>query len=202
MQGKATTFGKYGRAQHSLNHSSGGISVAALCWLGFPQWLRDKISACNARDTSLISGSGWSPGEGNGNPLQDFCLENPMDRGVWWATVHRVAKSPTRLSDFTSRASVSSLEAFQYWCPPTIAAEFAACVPKSLQLCPALCDPMDCNPQDSSIHGILQARLLEWVAMPPSRGTSQPRDRTQVSHIRGRFFTVWPTREAHEHWSG
>ena len=50
---------------------------------------------------------------------------------------------------------------------------------KSLQSCPALCDPMDWNP-GSSVHGILQARILEWVAIPFSRGSSQPRDRTQV----------------------
>ena len=58
------------------------------------------------------------------------------------------------------------------------------------QSCPTLCDPMDCSPPGSSIHGILQARILEWVAMPSSKGSSQPRDRTQVSHIAGRFFTV------------
>ena len=50
------------------------------------------------------------------------------------------------------------------------------------QLCPTLCDPVDCRPPGSSVHGTLQARALEWVAMPPSRGSSQPRDRTQVSH--------------------
>ena len=50
--------------------------------------------------------------------------------------------------------------------------------------------------------GILQARILEWVVMPSSRGSSQPRDWTQVSHTTGRFFTVWATREAHEYWSG
>ena len=50
---------------------------------------------------------------------------------------------------------------------------------KSLQLC--LCDPMDCSPPGSSVHGILQARILEWVAIPFSLGSSQPRDRTQVS---------------------
>ena len=49
----------------------------------------------------MIPGSGRSPGEGNGNPLQDSCLENPMDGGAWWATVHGVAKSRTRLSDLT-----------------------------------------------------------------------------------------------------
>ena len=52
-------------------------------------------------DPGLIPGSGRSPGEGNGNPLQYYCLENPMDRGAWWATVHGVAKSQTQLSDFT-----------------------------------------------------------------------------------------------------
>ena len=50
--------------------------------------------------------------------------------------------------------------------------------------------------------GILQARILEWVAIPFSRGSSQPREWTQVSHIAGRFFTFWDAREAQEHWSG
>ena len=52
-----------------------------------------KESACNARDLGSFSGSGRSLGEGNGSPLQYSCLENPMDRGVWWAIAHRVAKS-------------------------------------------------------------------------------------------------------------
>ena len=56
------------------------------------------------------------------------------------------------------------------------------------QLCPTLCDPMDCSPPGSSIHGILQARILEWVAIPFSRGSSQPKDLTQVSCISGRYF--------------
>ena len=56
-----------------------------------------KESACNARDPGLIPGWGRSPGEGNGKPLQYSCLENPMDRGAWQATVHRVAKSRTGL---------------------------------------------------------------------------------------------------------
>ena len=60
------------------------------------------VSACNAGDPGSIPGLGRSPGEGNGNPLQYSCLENPMNGGAWWATVHGVAKSRTRLSDFTS----------------------------------------------------------------------------------------------------
>ena len=55
---------------------------------------------------------------------------------------------------------------------------------------------------DYTVHGILQARILEWVAFPFSRGSSQPRNRTQVSHSAGGFFTSWATREAQEHWSG
>ena len=58
-------------------------------------------NAGNVRDTGLIPGSGISPGVGSGNPFQYSCLENPMDRGVWWATVHGVTKSGTRLSTHT-----------------------------------------------------------------------------------------------------
>ena len=57
--------------------------------------------------------------------------------------------------------------------------------------------PTLCNPMASSIHGILQAIILEWVAMPFSRGSSWPRDQTQVSHIAGGFFTIWVPREAY-----
>ena len=52
-----------------------------------------------------------------------------------------------------------------------------------------------------TVHGILQARMLEWVAIPFSRGSSEPRDQTQVSHIAGEFLTVWVTKEAQEYWS-
>ena len=58
------------------------------------------------------------------------------------------------------------------------------------QPCPTLCNPMDCSLPGSSIHGIFQARILEWVAISFSRGSSQPGDRTQVSHIAGRCFTI------------
>ena len=65
------------------------------------------------------------------------------------------------------------------------------------QSCPTLCDPMDCSPPGSSVHGILQARLLEWLTIPFSRESSQSRDWTQVPCIEGRFFTIWSTREAY-----
>ena len=69
---------------------------------------------------------------------------------------------------------------------------FPMCVYLTTQACLTLCDPM----------GILQARILEWVAMPSSRGSSQPRDQTQVSRIAGGFFTVWATRETPKYWNG
>ena len=65
---------------------------------------------------------------------------------------------------------------------------------KVTQLCPTLCDPMD-----YTVHGILQARTLEWVAFPFSRESSQPKDQIQVSCIAGKFFTSWATREAQEY---
>ena len=68
--------------------------------MGFPGGSEVKASACNAGDLGSIPGSERSPGEGNGNPLQYSCLKNPMDGGAWWATVHRVTKSGTQLSDF------------------------------------------------------------------------------------------------------
>ena len=62
------------------------------------------------------------------------------------------------------------------------------------QSCPTLCDPMDHNPPGSSVQWILQARILEWVAIPFSRGSSHTRDQTQVSYIAREFFTAWTTR--------
>ena len=64
------------------------------------------------------------------------------------------------------------------------------------QSCPTLWNPMDCSPPGSSVYGIFQARVLEWIAISFSRGSSWPRDRIQVSCIAGRGFTIWGTREA------
>ena len=121
-------------------------------FLGFPSGSAGKnppAKAGDARDMGLIPGLGRSTGEGNGNPLQYSCLENPMDRGTWWAIVHGVAKSWTRLSDSTH----------------TLFSHAAAAATKSLQSCPTLCDPIDSSPPGSLVPGILQARTLEWVAI-------------------------------------
>ena len=69
--------------------------------LDFPGGSDGKESACNAGDHGSIPGSGKSPGEGNGNPLQCSCLENSMDRGAWWVTVRGVSRSRIQLNSFT-----------------------------------------------------------------------------------------------------
>ena len=66
------------------------------------------------------------------------------------------------------------------------------------QSCLTLCDPMDYNSPGSSLHGILQTRILKWVAIPFSSRSSQPRDRSWVSCFASRFFTIWATREAED----
>ena len=76
---------------------------------GFPRWLSGKESSCNVGDTgdaNLIPGSGRSPGGGNGNPLQYSCLKNPMDRGVWQASVHGVSKE-LDMNEVTNTLTVS-----------------------------------------------------------------------------------------------
>ena len=79
---------------------------------------------------------------------------------------------------------------------PLIFSQLVWVYAKSLQSCLTLCNPMNCSLPGSSVHRILQARILEWVAIPFSSGSSWPRDWTQASCIAGRFFTIWATTEA------
>ena len=83
------------------------MAPAADCSFG-PGGSDGKVSACNAGDPGSIPGLGRSPGGRNGNPFQYSCLENPMDGGAWWATVHVVTKSWTQLSDFTTSRQMFS----------------------------------------------------------------------------------------------
>ena len=165
------------------------------------------------RDVGSIPGLGRSPGEGNGNPPQYSCLKNPMERGAWQATVHRVAKSWTPLNPLSTgqkkrhklwielfreqcifctsespRRKQNSILMVQLWKKESES--------EVIHSCPTLCDPVDCSPPGSSVHGILQARVLEWVAISFSRGSSRPRNWTWVSRIEGRRFALWATREA------
>ena len=76
---------------------------------GLPRWLSDKEPICQAVDMGSIPGSGRSPGVGNGNPLQDSCLENPRDMGAWWAAVYGITQSRTRLKWLSSSSSSSKM---------------------------------------------------------------------------------------------
>ena len=87
---------------------------------GFPWWLNNKESACNAIEVGSIPGSGRSPGEGNGNPLQYSCLENFMDRGTWWVTVRRTAKSQIQLKQLSTHTCME-----QRWA--SLLAQSSAC---------------------------------------------------------------------------
>ena len=142
-------------------------------------------SPCSAGDPGSIPESGRSPGEENGNPLQYSCLETSMDRGAWWAIVHRVTKSNSQ-----GREKVKV---------------------KVTQLCATLCNPMGSL---SLLQGIFltqglnpglphcgqmlyqlshkgSPRILKWVAYPFSSGSSWPRNWTRVPWIAGGFFTNW-----------
>ena len=92
-----------------------------------------------------------------------------MEREAWHATVHGVAKSRTLLIDWTELNCTEHYQKVYSWDLEVVCA-------KSLQSCPTLSDPMDCSPLGSSVQGILQARILEWVAISFSRGSSQRRD--------------------------
>ena len=111
------------------------ITLASL----MAQWLKNPPA--NAGDVGSIPGSGRSPGEGRGNPLQDSCLGNPMDRGAWRATVHGVTQSWTRLSDSTGEGNGTPL---QYSC---------------------LENPMDRGAWWATVHGVAksQTRLSDFT---------------------------------------
>ena len=136
-------------------------------------------------------------------PTHSFpCLETPMDRGVWQAVVHRVMNSQSWLKQLGIHAcAIGVLESksgqiFFYKGPHSMYFWLWSLLQLvlSAQLCPVLCDPLDCLLPDSTILGILQARTLEWVVISSSRGPSQPRDQKQVSCV------SWISRWILYHW--
>ena len=162
-------------------------------FLGFPDGLDGKEFACNAGDLHSIPALGKSPGRGHGNPLQYSCLENPHGQR------EPAGYSPwgCKQSDMTERLSTE-----QHICIHTTICIYNFNMYGKVKLkmlvsqsSLTLFDPMDCSPPGSYILGIPQARILERVAIPFSRRSSQPRDWTWASCIAGRFFTIWATRE-------
>ena len=154
--------------------------------------LGSKESTCSAGDLGSVPGSGKPSGGGNGNPLQYSCLENPMDRGAWWAIVHGFTKSWTRLRGqqfhfpvvWVSVASElahshSSFFAIYHhffllhWLLTRHHDHLVNCchclVTHSVQV---FCQSMDCSPPGPSVNGISQARVPEWVSIFFSKGSS------------------------------
>ena len=142
----------------------------------FPCGSAGKESTCNAGDLGSILGLGRSLGEGKGYPLQYSGLQNSMDFVVHWVT-----KSQTWLSDFTflnkwGRDWINEGRKNYY-------------KGENVNVNVKLLSP------GSSVHGIFQAIVLEWIAISFSKGSSQPKDRMWVSRIVDRRFTIWATRE-------
>ena len=180
---------------------------------GLFQWLSGGESACKAGDSGSIAGLGRSPREGNGNPLQYSCLENPRHRGVWWATY-----TPCGREEFDTTECVCAYTHTHTHpkCTSILVTKYIFLIghnitaAKSLQSCPTLCDPIDGSPPGSPVLGILQARTLEWVAIAFSNAWKWK--------VKGKLLSrVWPSAtpwtaafqappsmgfSRQEHWSG
>ena len=111
------------------------------------------------------------------SPLSLFCIAGKF-------FIAEPPGKPLSFPDFSKTQTESRMVTVNY------------CWSDITQSCPTLCNPIDCSLPGSSDHGIFQARVLEWVAISFSGGSSQPRDRTQVFCIASRLFTIWATREA------
>ena len=129
-----------------------------------------RIFSCNMKTLRIIACGIHIPDQGsNPGPLH-------WEHGV--LATGPLGQSLTRIFDWGMNTRAGR-DPFVYMCVLVA------------QSCLSLCDPMDCSPTGFSVHGILQARILEWVAIPFSRGSSWPRDQTLVSCVAGRFFTTW-----------
>ena len=117
-----------------------------------------------------------------------------MGRGSWQAAVHGLQRVghdwETERARACAHTHTHTHTHYPYWVRCCSTEKW-----KWSQSCPTLCNPVNCSLPGFSIHGIFQAKVLKWVAISFSSGSSQPRDRTQVSHIVGRHFTIWATRE-------
>ena len=119
---------------------------------------------------------------------------------VCWATCMQVKRQQLEpdMEQWTgSKLGKGYIQAV--FCHPLISLLCSVKWSEVAQSCPTLCNPMDCSLPGSSLHGVLQARILEWVAISFSRGSSWPRDRTRVSCIADRCFNLWATRETPEY---
>ena len=144
---------------------------------GFLSGSDSKVSVCNAGDPDSIPGLGRSSGKGNGSPL------------VFLRGKSHGPRSLVGYRPWGHKESDTTLLPWFLW---PLKSESEGGVTQS---CPTLCDLIDYGLPRSSLHGNFQAKVLQWVSISFSRGSFQPRDQSWVSHIVGRFFTIWATRE-------
>ena len=170
----------------------------------FPGGASGKEPICQETwDLSSVPGSGRSPEGGNGNPLQYSCLRIPWTEepgGLQSLGLQRVRHDWYDLACTQAKKSMAGkkmIHKIRHQSFIILVVAVAIGVVFVSQLCPTLCDPMDYSLPGFSVHGILQASILEWVAIPFSRGSSRPRGQTQVSPSTGRFFTIQAPREVH-----
>ena len=133
---------------------------------------------------------GWTPGVGDGQGGLVCCsswVHKELDTTEWLNWTERYpCSNPCSLwiRPFMAKKNFADMIKLRLWRYKITLYYLHLCVhTKSHQSCSALCDPMDCSLPNSSVHGILQARILKWVAMPSSRGSSQPRDQTHISYV-------------------
>jgi len=147
-----------------------------------------KASTCNPRKeasgkTTLLTLRSLTSNLQSREELNFCCLSHSVCGISWWPLDRLISYVTANIFRFLSLSVCLSLSHYIYMCVCVKWSEVA-------QSCPTLCDPVDCSPPGSSTHGILQARILEWVAISFFRESSQPRDWTQVSCIAGRCFNL------------
>ena len=153
------------------NHSDSRVLPGGTCIVQ-PRWM----------PTRRILGGGRTRG------ISFWPFPNFSD---WWWLVSSMFLTRTSCHKITHTNGYCGV-----WPEWVVSVSAVLCCAKTLRSCPTLYNPVDFSPSGYSVHGILHSRILEWVAILSSRGSSQSRDQTRVSCIAGRFFTIWSTTEA------
>ena len=144
---------------------------------------------CHLKDTAQCLAAGGLPSRLS---LQSWSWPSPRSHRAVWPSVHAALRSLRSVTQ-VARLLMSCATGQQLF---TASVPWARMHAKWLQSCPTLCNPMNCIPPGSSVHGTLQARILEWAAISSSRESSPPRDPARISSIAGRFFTTITSCEA------
>ena len=153
-------------------------------------WISHRYTYIPSLWTSLPAPSPSHPSRLIQSPCLSFLSHTANSR--WLSLTYGNVSFHVTLSIHLTLSSPLSMSIKLFFLSVSPLSEWVSAV---VHLSPIFCDPMDCSLPGSLVHGIIQARILKWVSISFSRGSSRPRDRTRVSHIVGRCFTIWATRE-------